>query len=121
MLKVGYLEADDITIDGHLKPHVTRGQPVVVMVKAEWCHYCVSASPAFQEVANMDSKIRFCCIQKDGSASQKQAAEFVKVWDPSVRGVPGYFLFDKNGVYMNTYNGGRDAKSIITYANNMLL
>jgi thiol-disulfide isomerase/thioredoxin len=113
MEKVAYLEIEDFTSDEKLKPYVNKGKPAIVMCQGNFCGFCQTAKPAFQDAANdNNNQVVFCTILIDGDKSEKDAAKLISKWDKNYRGVPTYLGFDKNGNYVKTHDGGRDKKSI---------
>ena len=117
LIDVIYLEGSDINEDGSLKSTVHNSKPVIVMVQGNFCHFCTDAKPDFQKLAQMNSNVTCCTIQIDGEENDKQAAlKFKKYGGP---GVPTYFIFDRNGKFLQQYNGGRDFSSLNTFCNTL--
>lgn len=119
MENVGYLEIDDFTPDGNLKPYVGNGKPVVIMAQGNFCGYCKQASPAYAKFAKSNPNVMACSILIDGESSEKDTAKFCKKWDLNHKGVPAYFGFDKMGKFKKVHNGGRDDVAIIEFANSL--
>ena len=107
---VAYLEGSDFTPNGELK--VLKGKPKVVMVQADYCGHCLNAKPAFKEAHDTINNVEFCTIRGDGGETEKQAMKYVKMNDPQFGGYPTYLVFDKNGKFISTYDGGRDLNSL---------
>lgn len=112
MNQVVYIEIDDITNDGTLKPYVTRGKPVVLMAKANFCGHCRTATPALDELAEYNDHIIVAAIVADGEDSEKQASKFISKWYSEFVGYPSYLGFDSNGKFKKAHDGGRDVKSL---------
>ncbi len=119
MQHVFYLEKDDITSNGSIKPYVTNGKPVVLMVQGLFCGFCVKASPAFEKAASINKEIVFCSVKIDGADTEKAAASIITKLDKSYKGVPTYYSFDRKGNYVTTHTGGRDVDSITKFANSI--
>ena len=115
MENVGYLEIEDFTPDGNLKSYVCSGRPVVIMGQGNFCGYCKQAKPSFAEFAK-NGHVGACTIVSDGGESEKPCAKFFRKWDPSHRGVPAYFGFNKHGKFVKIHTGGRDTKSLIEFS-----
>ena len=116
---VSYLEIHDLMPSGDLKPYVNNGFPAIIMAQGNFCGYCKTAKPAYQDLANSDIQVVLCTIQIDGSPEEKEAAKLLPKWDKSYRGVPAYFGFNKQGKYVKTHLGGRDTESIKRFANSL--
>ena len=112
MENVAYLEVMDFDSSGNLKSYVGNGKPVIVMAQGNFCHYCTQSKPVYEKLASNIDNVVFATILIDGEQSEKDAAKFLKKWDPKYRGVPAYLGFDKDGNFKNVHNGGRDAESI---------
>jgi thiol-disulfide isomerase/thioredoxin len=115
LVDVIYLEGSDINDDGSLKSSVHNNKPVIVMVQGNFCHFCTDAKPDFQRLAQTNSNVRCCTVQIDGEENDKQAAS--KFQKYGGRGVPSYFVFDKNGKFVQQYNQGRDFESLNSFCN----
>ena len=116
MENVAYLEIEDFTPEGNLKRHVNQGFPTVIFAHGNFCSYCKIAAPAFQEFAKSGHQVVAASILIDGEPSEREAAKFLKQWDPEYRGVPHYLGFDKTGKFVKIHTGGRDKKSIEEFA-----
>ena len=112
MEKVAYLEIDDINPNGDLKSYVNNGLPVIIMAQGNFCGYCKTAKPAFQDLAKSNNEVVCCSIEIDGEDSEKAASKLIPKWDKNYRGVPTYLGFNKHGKYIKTHTGGRDKKSL---------
>jgi len=111
LVGIAYLESSDFN-GKSLKP---TGKPTVVMVQGTFCGYCTKAKPAFTEFASKTSAFP-STIQIDGGQSEKDAYKIVQQLDPSIRGVPVYLGFDRNGQYVKTHSGGRDAAALMAFS-----
>jgi thiol-disulfide isomerase/thioredoxin len=118
MENVLYLEESDI-VNGILLPHVGQGKPVIVMAQGNFCGYCKSAKPAFVAFSKSDTGVIAASIEIDGEPTEKAAAQYLSKWDSSYRGVPFYIGFGSDGKFKKTHTGGRDADSLITFANSL--
>lgn len=116
MENVAYLEIEDFNSDGSLKPHVGRGKPVVLMAQGNFCGYCQKAKPDYLNFAKSNGNVVAASLEIDGSASEKQAANFLKQWDSTYRGVPWYGGFNSDGKFAGVHGGGRDTQSIIGFS-----
>ena len=105
MEKVAYLERDDFTPNGDMKTYVNQGFPAIIMAQGNFCGYCKTAKPAFQDLANSGNQVVCCSIEKD-------AGKLLNKWDKNYRGVPTYLGFNKQGKYVRTHTGGRDKASL---------
>lgn len=117
MIKVPYLEGDDINSDGSLKEYVGRGKPTVVMVQGNFCGYCTQAKPDFQKFAK-SANCMVATVQSDGDEKDQLAGKKLSVVNKA-RGVPAYLGFDKNGKFVGNHEGGRDTNSLIEFANRL--
>jgi len=118
MKNVVYLEIEDFTPEGNLKPYVCAGKPVIIMGQGNFCGYCKQAKPAFAKFAQ-NGQVIACTIVSDGGETEKPCAKFFRKWDPSHRGVPAYFGFDRTGRFVKTHRGGRDTKSLIEFSKSL--
>ena len=116
LIEIPYLEDSDFNNDNSLKSYVGQGLPVVVMAQGAFCGYCTKAKPAFKKFAEENKNVRAVTLQIDGGPTEKKAAKRISALDSSYRGVPTYLGFDKNGKYVGTHQGGRDAKSLSSFA-----
>lgn len=119
LVGISYLEAQDFTSDGSLKPYVGKGKPVLVFCQGAFCGYCTQAKPAVQKLANSNSKIKVATIQIDGSPPEKKASENISKHDPTYRGVPCYLGFNSQGRFVKVHNGGRDFEALNAFANSL--
>jgi thiol-disulfide isomerase/thioredoxin len=119
MKNVPYLDISDFNSDGTLKDLVGKGKCVVIMVQANYCGFCTEAKPAYEKIAKNKNKVVFTTICIDGDEDEKEATTFLKKWDPSYRGVPSYYGFDKRGNFKKVHNGGRDEESLMKFANSL--
>jgi thiol-disulfide isomerase/thioredoxin len=115
LVGIGYLEDMDINDNGSLKPHISKGNPSVVMVQGNFCGYCTQAKPAFEKLAKMLSNVNVYTVQVDGEQSDKKASKQLSSVNSSP-GVPAYLGFDKNGKFVKVHQGGRDQESLKNFA-----
>jgi thiol-disulfide isomerase/thioredoxin len=118
LIGVAYLESSDINPDGSLKPHVTKGKPVIVMVQGNFCGYCTMAKPAYAQLAKALNNCVVATIQSDGSPSERQASKLVSQLYDS-KGVPAYLGFNSNGKLASVHSGGRDVQSLQQFASSL--
>lgn len=114
LVRVPYLEGEDVNVDGTLKKYVTKGKPTVVMVQGNFCGYCTQAKPEFQKLAR-NKDITVVTIQVDGDDSDQKASNTlsnVVKW----RGVPAYLGFNANGKFVKLHSGNRDASSLMQFS-----
>ena len=119
---VKYLQVSDVAVNGNdvilTNKHIPKNVPVIVMLQADYCHYCTEAKPAFQEAARLagDSAF-FATIQADGNQpGEKELATLLQLIDKSgFKGFPTYVRYE-GGRYVSTHAGGRDVNSIIEFA-----
>jgi thiol-disulfide isomerase/thioredoxin len=110
LVGVPHLEMEDFTPDMKLKPHVTRGKPVVVMAQGHFCGYCTQAKPAFAAFCK-ETTIVGATIQID---SEKDVGGKISGWDKTYRGVPFYLGFNSKGQYVKSHSG-RDKASLLAF------
>ena len=115
MNNVAYLENTDFDSRGKLKPYVGNGKPVLIMAQGNFCGYCTQAKPVYEKLAASTNNGVYATILIDGEQSEKEASNFLKIWDPNYRGVPAYFGFDKSGNFKKVHQGGRDSGSLETF------
>jgi thiol-disulfide isomerase/thioredoxin len=115
---IGYLTSKDFDSNGNLVNPELANKKVVIMIQANFCGYCTIAKPAFQEVANQNQgKCMFATIQGDGNQpDEKELNDMIKKIDPTFRGFPSWVGY-KNGKYVKSYEGKRDAKSLQDFCN----
>lgn len=110
LVNIPYLEGKDINDDGTLKPEVTKGKNVLVMIQGDFCGYCTKAKPEFQKLRDI-SDFTIATVQIDGGETDKKAnSKLSKV--VSSQGVPAYACFNSSGKFVKMHNGGRDAESL---------
>ena len=119
-----YLEDFDIGDDGTLLPSILdqfKNSTIVVMIRAEWCGHCKTATPEFIKASNQmngDSSVVFCIADITGDRpSQKNISNKTKLLDSSFRGFPHVCKF-KNGKLGKEFNGPRQSQSFIEYGKN---
>jgi len=111
LVGVPYLEEADV-VKGGVKPYVTNGKPVVMMVQAGYCGHCTTAKPAFQKFADSAKNVTVVTIQADG-----RGGEAVKAFQ--VPGYPAYLGFNKNGQLVKAHDGNRDVASLKQFAQSL--
>ena len=110
---VFYLEKQDVTPGGKIKKVVTKGKPTIVMVTADYCHYCTKAKPSFARLSEQTrGKFNCATIVMDGKQSEQALKPYLTQWDPNFRGIPTYFIFKETGSIDKVYSGARDTKSL---------
>jgi thiol-disulfide isomerase/thioredoxin len=118
---VHYLQKDDFDANGNLiNPNIPKNIPTLIMIQANFCGHCVTAKPAYQELANeMDGKVFFATIQGDGTEpGEKELGDMLNTIDKSFRGFPTYIAYH-NGK-RTVHKGGRsvdDLKKFISQLN----
>jgi len=104
--KIGYLENDDFDNSGQLfnKILLAKKIPIVVMVQASWCPFCIKSKPEFQEYANRTNSNQVFCttIHEDGDRqSERDLGERIKTIIPNFKGFPHYALYINGKLYEN--------------------
>jgi len=112
-MTVYFLEGSDFNSDNTLKPHVTGGKPVVVIVKRNGCGWCTKAFPDFEKFADANPDVMACAIQSD---VDRDSAKIVSQLDSTYRGVPHYIGFRSDGRFAGNHKSGRDVESLQTFA-----
>ena len=115
---VAYLTSKDFDENGNLINPQLKDKIVIIMIQAAFCGYCTIAKPAFQDFANkMQGKIFCATIQGDGNQpGEKELNDMIKKIDPTFRGFPSWVGY-KNGKYVKSHEGKRDAKSLQDFCN----
>ena len=93
---VYYLQVSDFDNEGNLiNPQIPKDIPVVIMIQAQFCHYCSQAKPAFQKFANnMEGKVFAATIQPDGEEpGEKELMNLIEKIKPGFVGFPDYVLY----------------------------
>lgn len=114
---IAYLQDSDFDANGNLiNPDIPKNIPVVVMLAANFCHYCTQAKPAYQQFANqMKGKIFCATIQGDGDMpGERELSRRLNKIKPSFRGYPDYMLFI-NGKRVNKEIKGRGVNDLIEF------
>jgi thiol-disulfide isomerase/thioredoxin len=91
-------------IGGKLKKSTACG---MIFFGADWCHYCVKASPEFEKAAKIlgySYNFYFLDCSDDGSFANKNF---------KVNGYPTIKFVSKNGVVGKDYTGERTANAFI--------
>lgn len=115
---IPYLEGTDLNPDGSLKPYVTKGKPVLLMLQGDFCGYCTKAKPDFLRLARRARDCSCCTIQIDGGPSDKLANKYISQVYKG-QGVPAYLGFDRSGRFVAVHEGGRDADSLEEFARSL--
>lgn len=111
---IAFIEIDDITSDGKLKPYVTNGKKTMVMGQGDFCSFCSIAKPAFVQLSDMvGHKYTFATIKMDGEFTEREAGKYIKKWCEDYKGVPVYCIFGADGKYIKTHSKGRDLDSLL--------
>jgi thiol-disulfide isomerase/thioredoxin len=115
--KVGYLENSDFDNNGALLNPILLGKkiPIVVMVQASWCGFCIKSKPAFQEYANKTNRNQVFCatIHADGERqTEKDLGERIKTIIPDFKGFPHYALYMNGKLQENKEIKGRSVEDL---------
>ena len=111
---VGYLNREDIDNRGNIiNKKLLKYKTIVLMLQANFCHYCSLAKPDFQEFASRHSDDVLCLtIQADSDVfDQRNTIKTLIKIIPQFEGYPHYVLF-KNGVMTGKNIGGRSVKDL---------
>ena len=114
---IAYLQDSDFDVNGNLvNPNIPKNMPVVVMLAANYCHFCTEAKPAYQHFANQTRGKVFCTtIQGDGNMpGEKELAKRLNKINPSFKGYPDYLLF-LNGKRVNKDIKGRGVNELFEF------
>lgn len=118
LVDIPYLEEADVNADGTLKPHITNGKPVVLMLQGDFCGYCTQAKPEFQRLRQRARDFSCATIQIDGPPSDRKANAVVsKV--VQTQGVPAFLGFNRQGRFASMYNGPRTADGLEAFAQSL--
>lgn len=118
LIRIPYLEGNNIAADGSLDPSVTQGKPVVVMVQGNFCPHCTVAKPMFQEFARLTPSVQAATVQTDGGPTDREAAKNLSKVNTSP-GVPAFLGFNKDGKFVAIHSGGRDVSSLQKFAQSL--
>jgi len=114
-----FLEDFDILPDGTLLPSLLEPETVIiVMIKAEWCGHCKTATPKFIEAANKmkdNKKVKYCVADITGERESQKAIKDKTRHLKDFRGFPDIRCF-KGGKEHRTYKGNRSAESFMELA-----
>jgi thiol-disulfide isomerase/thioredoxin len=114
-----WLEDFDFRADGTLLPSVLEpGTIFIVIVKAEWCGHCKTATPKFIEASNKmkDNKnVKFCIADITGERKSQQAIKEKTKYLSGFRGFPDIRCF-KGGQEHRKYKGNRSTESFMELA-----
>lgn len=106
-------------------PDYLKGNVVLIMFWATWCPYCKKAMPHMNifasEYANAEFTLLGICGSKDANAwrnyIQQHQLQWPQYWDKDLRmahlfgarGVPNFFLIDKDGYLVAHWVGWDDS------------
>lgn len=98
-----------------------KGQVVLLNFWATWCPHCRKAIPALEHLQEQFKGKKFSVIGINTDKSRSQALRYVRdskvrfpivfdtdnsvMADYDVRGIPAFFLLDKNGIIRKKYDG----------------
>jgi thiol-disulfide isomerase/thioredoxin len=117
---VNYLEGGDISKEGKLLPHVVKGKKLaIVMVQGNFCGYCNKAKPDYEKLAELLPSVAVLTVQIDGAQGDKEASKNISVVNKNP-GVPSYLIFDRNGNFLKSHDGGRDVQSLANSLKSLL-
>uniref|UniRef100_A0A6C0D1H8 Thioredoxin domain-containing protein n=1 Tax=viral metagenome TaxID=1070528 RepID=A0A6C0D1H8_9ZZZZ len=120
--KIPYLQISDFNKNGEIinKQLLDSKLPIILLMQANYCHYCTVMKPAFQEVANKNNKsIIYATIQIDGDQlGEKELSSVLKNIDKSFSGFPHICAF-VNGKNVKTYSGDRSVSSLQSFSNSI--
>ena len=116
-----WLEDFDILPDGSLLPSVLEPETVfIVIIKAEWCKHCKTATPKFIEAAKKmkdNKKVKYCIADITGERESQKAIKGKTQHLSEFRGFPDIRCF-KGGKEHRKYKGNRSAESFMELARN---
>lgn len=104
-----HLDNGDFTSDLKLKPEVSQGKPSIVMLQKQACGYCTEAKPAYKSLNANANGFNVYTIQLE---YEPELVSRIKGLDPNTTGVPAYWGFDKDGKFVRSHTGSRDANSL---------
>ncbi len=111
---IGYLEVTDFDRDGNIINPKLASKPVLIMIQADFCSFCHSAKPAFQQLAD-EGVIHCMTIQPDGERqSEKDLQQLLSNIYPEFPGYPSYILYNKSERIPHV--GGRSAEDLRMFA-----
>ena len=116
LINIQYLEDSDVNSNGTLTPGATSGKLTVCLLQGNFCGYCTSVKPMFQQFAQHNPNIQCVNIQIDGTASEKTA--FQKISGLVEPGVPRFLFFSADGKYLDFHKGDRTEEELLKSANN---
>jgi len=117
---VGYLNNEDIDDRGNIvNKKMLKYKNIVLMLQANFCHYCSLAKPAFQEFAEIHQDNVLCLtVQADSDVfDQRNTAKKLIKNLPQFEGYPHYILFRDGKITAKNIWGRdvRDLESFVTY------
>lgn len=106
MKNVPYLQASDLTDKGQITPEAMKqlgNKPVLVLVQANFCGYCTTVKPMFQQLANDVSDFACATIEFESDRGAKDKIEKAV----SIQGFPTFVIFGKDGVAKGVHDKAR--------------
>jgi thiol-disulfide isomerase/thioredoxin len=95
-----------VTKDGvYIHPKITKGNPGMLLIHANWCGHCQRFKPTFNELCKQLGNDFPCTSIEDSNLeddSLKKALNF--------QGYPTIKFFDQNGKIIGDYNKGDRSK-----------
>lgn len=85
---------------------ISKGNPGMLFVKAEWCGHCQRFKPVYSELSRRYSR-HFTFVHIDESSMSDSLKSGM-----NVRGYPTVLFFNRFGQIMEMYDGGRDLDSM---------
>ena len=117
--KITYLQVSDFDKNGNIinTQLLESKLPIILLMQANYCHYCTLMKPAFQEVSSKNNKkVIYATIQSDGNQpGEKELSTILRKIDKSFGGFPHICAF-VNGKNVKTYNGDRSVNSLENFA-----
>ena len=108
-----YLQRNDFDDNGNLiNQNIPKDIPTIIMIQANFCGHCVTAKPAYQELANkMNGKVFFATIQGDGTEpGEKELNDILNKIDLKFKTFPTYIAYYKGN--RKVHNGGRSVNDL---------
>jgi len=95
---------------------------VLILIWASYCGHCMTASEQYKQIVDRYNNsttlgadsITLASVQSDGPEKDRKAVGILEKIAGPIQGVPTYLYF-KNGKFVQVYNGGRDANSIVSF------
>lgn len=114
---IGYLEDSDFVGKKLVVPKKKNANSFV-MIQASWCPACSASKGEFQQFADLaGDEIDVYTIQIDGDKpSQRALKENLQNIIPGIEGIPMFVLYDKDGNFVDSYEGERSVSGFSQYA-----